>query len=238
MTSSALTPHELRPTEICRADGVVLVAVLLLTLLISALGAALVLVSSSETAVAANFRNSQEARYATVAAAERAVVELKGLTDWNRLLDGTVRSSFVDGAPFGRRSLIDGSTVDLEEIVNLANCQKTAACDESEVEAETSDRPWGANNPRWRLFSYGWLRDVLPAGAVDSGCYTAVLIADDPSEIDGDPTRDGIPPSPGAGLIELRAQVFSAHGARQTINVTVGRTSAGDARVISWREAG
>ncbi len=227
---------ELSPAGNWRADGVVLVAVLLLTLLISALGAALVLVSSSEMAVAANFRNSQEARYATVAAAARAVADLRDTAEWSRLLDGTVRSTSVDGPPFGKRSLPDGSTLDLEQSVNLANCQKTTACDESEIEAATSDRPWGANNPRWRLFSYGWLRGVLPAGAVDSGYYTVVLVGDDPSEIDGDPTRDGVPPNPGAGVIELRVQAFGMHGARRTINLTVGRASAGDPRVISWRE--
>ena len=219
-----------------RADGVVLVAVLLITLLMSALGAALVLVSSSEAAIAANFRNSQEARYAAAAAAGQAVVDLTAAVDWNRLLEGTVRSPFVDGPPFGRRSLSDGSTIDLEAVVNLANCQKTTACSDAEMDAPTSDRPWGANNPRWRLFAYGWLRDVLSAGAVDSAYYTIVLVGDDPSESDADPSRDGVPPSPGAGIVELRAQGFGPRGARRTINVTVARTSAGDARVISWRE--
>jgi hypothetical protein len=219
-----------------RADGVVLVAVLLVTLLMSALGAALVLVSSSEAAIAANFRNSQEARYAAAAAAERAVVDLMATADWNQLLAGAVRSPFVDGPPFGRRSLSDGATIDLEAVVNLANCQKTTACSDAEMDAQTSDRPWGANNPRWRLLSYGWLRDVLTAGVIDSAYYTIVLVGDDPSESDADPSRDGVPPKPGAGIVELRAQGFGPRGARRTINVTVARTSAGDVRVISWRE--
>ncbi|MEP7305814.1 MAG: pilus assembly PilX N-terminal domain-containing protein [Acidobacteriota bacterium] len=221
-----------------RADGVVLVAVLLITLLMSALGAALVLVSSSEAAIAVNFRNSQEARYAAAAAAERAVVDLTAAVDWNRLLEGTVRSPSVDGPPFGRRSLSDGSTIDLDAVVNLANCQKTTACSDAEMEAPTFDRPWGANNPRWRLFSYGWLRDVVTTGAIDSAYYTIVLVGDDPSESDADPSRDGVPPSPGAGIVELRAQGFGPRGARRIVNVTVARTSAGDVRVISWRETG
>jgi hypothetical protein len=147
-----------------------------------------------------------------------------------------VRSPFVDGPPFGRRSLSDGATIDLEAVVNLANCQKTTACSDAEMDAQTSDRPWGANNPRWRLLSYGWLRDVLTAGVIDSAYYTIVLVGDDPSESDADPSRDGVPPKPGAGIVELRAQGFGPRGARRTINVTVARTSAGDVRVISWRE--
>jgi hypothetical protein len=219
-----------------RADGVVLVAVLLVTLLMSALGAALVLVTSSETAIAANFLSGQEARYAAAAAAERALVDMAATPDWSQLLDGTVRSTFVDGLPFGTRALADGSTLDFAEIVNLANCHKTTVCDAAEMDALTADRPWGVNNPRWRLFSYGWLRDVLPAGAIDSACYTVVLIGDDPSETDGDPSRDGLPPSPGAGVVELRAYAFGPRGARRLIDLTVGRTSTGSPRVISWRE--
>jgi len=219
-----------------RSDGVVLVAVLLITLLMSALGAALVLVSSSEAAIAVNFRSSQEARDAAAAAAERAIVDLRAAADWNQLLDGAVRSPFVDGSPFGRRFLSDGSMVDLEAVVNLANCQKTTTCSDVEMDAKTSDRPWGPNNPRWRLFSYGWLRDALSAGAIDSAYYTIVLVGDDPSENDADPSRDGVPPSPGAGVVELRAQGFGPRGVRRTVNVTVARTGAREVRVISWRE--
>ena len=47
-----------------------------------------------------------------------------------------------------------------------------------------------------------------------------VLVGDDASETDGDPLRDGVPPSPGAGVVELRAQAFGPRGARRTINMT------------------
>jgi len=219
-----------------RSDGVVLIAVLLLTLLMSVLGAALALMASSETAIAANFRNSQEARYAAAAAAERAVVDLAATVDWNQVLDGTVRSSVADGAPFGTRLLSDGSTLDLGQVLSLANCQRTTVCGDAELDAVTTERPWGPNNPRWQLFSYGWLRNVLPAGGIDSAYYTVVLVADDPSEIDADPSRDGLPPSPGAGVVELRAQAFGPRGARRTIDVTIARTNAGSPRIVSWRE--
>ena len=77
----------------------------------------------------------------------------------------------------------------------------------------------------------------LSAGAIDSAYYAIVLVGDDPSEIDGDPSRDGVPPSPGAGIVELRAQGFGPRGARRTINVTVGENQRWrKSRVMSWRE--
>jgi hypothetical protein len=214
----------------------VLVVVLLLTLLMSVLGAALALVTSSEVAIAANFRNSEEARYAVSAAAEHALAEMASSADWNQLLDGTVRSTLVDGPPFGVRVLADGSRVDLEKVLNLVNCQRTTVCGDAEMDAVTSDRPWGVNNPRWRLFAYGRLQDLLPGGTIDSPYYAVVLVADDPSETDGDPSRDGAPPDPGAGIVEARAHVFGPRGVRRTIDMTVSRTSAGPPRVMSWRE--
>jgi hypothetical protein len=219
-----------------RAEGMVLVAVLLVTLLMSALGAALALVASSETTIAANFRNAEEARYAAGAGAERALVDMSAAADWSLLLDGTVRSTFADGQPSGTRALPDGSTVDLDQLVNLANCHHVTVCEGFEMDATTADRPWGVNNPRWRLFAYGSIRSIHQAGAIDSNYYTVVLIGDDPSETDGDPSRDGLPPSAGAGVVELRAHAFGPRGARRIINLTVGRTRAGDPRVISWRE--
>jgi hypothetical protein len=215
----------------------VLVVVLLLTLLMSAIGASLALVTSSETAIAANFRNSQEARYAAGAAAEHAVAGLAAIADWNELLDGSVRSALVDGPPSGTRALTDGSTLDLDEVVNMANCQKTTLCSSAEMDTVSAERPWGKNNTRWRLFAYGWLRDVLPMGAIDSEYYTVVLVGDDPSETDNDPSRDGVPPSPGAGVLELRAMAFGPRHVRRTVNLTVGRTgNAGPPQVLSWRE--
>src|SRR5438128_861129 len=109
--------------DVRRAEGIVLVAVLLLTLMMSALGVALTLVASSEAMIAANFRESHEARYAAGAAAERAIADLAAAADWNQLLDGTLRSTFVDGPPSGTRTLADGSTLDLGQLLNLADCQ-------------------------------------------------------------------------------------------------------------------
>jgi hypothetical protein len=221
-----------------RADGVVLLTVLLLTLLVSVFAASLLLVSSSHAAIAANYSAAQEARFAASAAAERAVMEVAAIEDWNHLLDGSVRSSVVDGSPVGTRRLADGSTLDLEQTVNLANCQIVVACSEEQMNAVTADRPWGANNPRWRLYAYGWLRDFFPPVAVDSPYYLVVRVADDPAEADGNPSRDSDPLNPGAAIVELEATAYGPRGARRTVALTIVKTTPGSVRILSWRAFG
>jgi hypothetical protein len=218
-----------------RDRGIALVVVLLAMMLMSALGVALVLSTTAETHIAMNFRRAQEALYAADAAAERAIDDLRAVADWPMLLGGTVQSPFVDGAPTGTRRLDDGSMLDLAQTVNMANCQKPAACTDGDMNATTDDRPWGANNPRWKLFAYGRLRDMLPPGAVDSPYYVIAMVGDDPGENDNDPTRDGGPNNPGAGILALRAEAFGPIGAHRVVELTVAR-GANAVRVLSWRQ--
>jgi len=104
----------------------------------------------------------------------------------------------------------------------------------------TADRPWGANNPRWQLYAYGHLRDLLSPHAVDSSYYVIVMVADDPSENDNDPLRDGADSSnPGSGVLAVRAVAFGPRGARKAIEATVARRLMLDParaglRVVSW----
>ena len=67
-------------------------------LLMSALGAALVLLTSSETLIAASYRRGVEALYAADAMAERALHDLEPL-DWGLVVSGAVRSSFGTTTP-------------------------------------------------------------------------------------------------------------------------------------------
>src|SRR5262245_24468088 len=116
-----------------REDGVALVVAMMALLLMTALGVALVMTTSSETMIANNYRNSSEALYAADAIVERAMDDLLTVSDWNALLSGSVQSAFVDGAPGGTRQLPDGSTIDLAEAVNIANCGHAAGCSASEL---------------------------------------------------------------------------------------------------------
>jgi hypothetical protein len=215
--------------------GMALVVALLALLLMTALGGALVLITSSETIIAGNFLGSFEAFYAADAAAERAMAELNGTADWNAVLAGSLRSVFVDGPPSGSRTMADGSTIDLAAIVNQANCGKSASCSAAEMDAVTTERPWGVNNPRWQLYAYGRLRDTEPAGTIRSAFYVVVLVGDDPADNDGNPLQDGASAgNPGSAVVAVRAEARGPRGVRKAIELTVGRQAR--PRLLSWRE--
>ena len=193
-------------------------------LLMTALGTALLLTTSTETRIVMNFRNSSEGMYAADAAVERAMDDLLTVPDWNTLLAGTATSAFVDGAPSGTRHLVDGKDLDLGEVLNFANCQKPT-CSTSDYPAVTLERPWGPNNPRWQLYAYGNLNDLMPTGSINSPYYVVVMVADDPSENDGNPLQDGVSSNnPGSGVLALRAEAFGPWGTHKSIELTVART--------------
>jgi len=212
--------------DIRREDGIAMVIAMMAMLLMTALGVALVLTTSSETMIAGNFRNGQEALYAADAVVERAMDDVLTVPDWNKLLDGSTQSAFVDGAPSGQRTLLDGSTIDLTQALNMANCQKVTTCSAADLTAITSERPWGANNPVWQLYAYQRLDAMIPTGSINSNYYVMVMIADDPSENDNDPLHDGASPStnPGSCVLAMRAEAFGPHGSHKVIELTVART--------------
>ena len=223
--------------DIRHDDGIAMLMAMAATLLISALGVALVLSTSAEAVIASNFRDATECAYAAGAALERALDDLGAATDWNAVLTGAARSTFVDGAPSGTRTLVDGSTIDLERAVNLADCGSIRPCSDAEMDAVTSRRPWGSNNPRWQLYAYGRFSDMLPGQMIDSPYYVMVMVGDDPSETDGKPLEDGADAA-GAGIVALRAEAFGPRGAHRSVEMTVARPAAGQPglRVLSWRE--
>lgn len=218
-----MTPHASRsPTQ-----GTAMVIVLGTLLVLSAMALALVLLSITDTMAAANSRRAASALYAADAGIERALPDLWHLPDWNAALDGRVTSGFVDGPSGGSRTLADGRQIVLDEIVHLANCGSAAPCDSARLDTITAERPWGRNNPRWRLFAHGPLSALAgqDGGSLDE--YVVVLIADDPAENDDDPLRDGAPGSnPGSGLVLLRAEAFGPEWAHRSLEVTVARGAA------------
>jgi len=217
--------------------GIALVVTLMISLLMSTLAVALILTTTVETRIASQFQRAQAGLYAADAVVERALDDLLRVANWNQLLDGSAQSSFVDGAPGGPRTLPDGTIIDLTRIVNAANCRKTTACTAAEMDAVTDDRPWGANNPRWKLFAYGLVSGLLPQGAIDSPFYGVVMVGDDPEETDGDPTLDGPWGSPGSGIVAVRGEAFGPGGAHKVVELTVTRAQPEIAiKVLSWRE--
>ncbi len=233
--------------------GVALIIALMAILFMMALGGALMLSTTTETRIANNFRNRLEALYAADAGLERSLADLATISDWDAILTARRSRAFNDGAP-GARALADGTTLDVNQILAFANCQRPA-CTTPEYSAVTIERPWGANNPRWLLFAYGWLDDMSPS-RIDSPFYVVVMVADDQSENDGDPLRDGADATnPGSGILALRAEAFGPFGVRQAVELTVARATTGDplggsapssnrdtgigrpgVRILSWRE--
>jgi hypothetical protein len=221
-----------------REEGLAILAAVLTSTLLFALGAALLLLTTTETGTAASFVRTSEAAYAADAIAERVLPELARLQDWTAVLNGSRQSALVDGTPDGTRTLADGSLVNLEEVVNLANCSQTTPCSPEQMDVVTVERPWGRNNPHWRLYAYCPLQALLPAAAALSPFYVLLLAGDDGAENDGNPEVDGGPPvggeasNPGAGGLLLRAEAFGPGGAHGAVELAIRRS----VRVVSWRE--
>ena len=199
-------------------DGTALILSLMSMMLLTALGAAVIMVSRTETAIANNYRNSQEALYAADAAVERVVQDLLMVPRWNDILaDGGsgvagVTSSFTVGSPASAITLPAGGRITL----NAA----TAAL---QSESDAADL-WGGNNPRWRLFGWGPLSALLGTTGVDSNMFVALWIADDPADA-SDTGADNNPLLDANGTLTIRAEAIGASGTRKTIEVTVARTS-------------
>jgi len=180
-------------------------------LLLTALAAAVVMMSSTEVKIAGNYNNGQETLYAADAAVERVVQDLLLIPRWNDILAGTTKSALLDGSATTAKSIPGGSTV-------LLCCSATSATGQLQALSDASGA-WGLNNPSWKLFAYAPLKDMLPDNDIDSSSYVAVWIADDPAETDDDPLADT------NGTISLHAEAYGPTGAHKVIEVTVARTS-------------
>ena len=223
--------------RIRQEDGIALIVALLAMMLMMALGLTLVMTTTTETKIAANYGRGTEALYAADAAVERVMDDILTVPDWNEILQGNVRSAFVDGSPSGVKALPDGSKLDLGKATNLLDCGNADGCSEEDLNAFTEERPWGLNNPRWQLYAYGPVSAMLPTDTINSYDYVVVWIADDPSETDNDPTMDGQPgvncdasndpgcsANPGLGVLAMHAEAYGPGGAKRVIEITIART--------------
>jgi hypothetical protein len=220
-------------SRLAREEGMAVLVAMMAILIMTAFGTALILSSSSETTIAGHFVNALEGGYAADAMLARGLDDLLGVDDWNPVVAGLLQSHWVDGPSTGTRTLADGSTIDLSQVVNMANCQRGSACSPADLVEATSDRPWGANNPEWKLYAYGPLQAVLAGAAVDSRFYVLLLVGQGPAP----------------NLLAVRAEAFGPRGAHAIVEATAGRTSnAGGekdyngapvqhaVKLLSWRE--
>jgi hypothetical protein len=221
------------PARLADEQGIALVISLMAMMLMMALGTALVMTTMTETKIAGNYRSGYETLYAADGAVERVMQDILTVPNWDDILSGAVTSAFIDGAPSGTRTLPDGTKIDLSQATNMVRCGKLT-CSAADLTAITDARPWGANNPVWQLYAYGPLEDMIPTGTIRSRQYVLVWIADDTSENDADPLKDGQPPAGcnnpcatsnlGRGVLSMMAQAFGPDGTSKTIEVTLART--------------
>jgi type IV pilus assembly PilX-like protein len=215
-------------------SGLAIVFVMLAMMLLSALGIALALTTASERQVAASYGIGLEVFYAADAAFERAIDDLSLAPDWNAVLGGGL-STFFDAS--SARVLPDGSVFNLTQATDIVNCGRSP-CSLADLQANTSARPWGSNNPVWRVYASGRLADLSSSGSIDSNVSVVVWVADDPLETDGQPMIDGATtngPNPGAGLLQVLVHAYGPLGTRRVIEATLRRDDS-RTRVLSWRE--
>ena len=222
--------------------GFVLVVVLLwLALLASvALGAALVTMYEPTASAAAHER--LRLRRAAESAATLALLDLAVRLDWSALPAGGPASPFTDGGP-GVRTVGD-VTVDLQAETARRTCGRPTACDDAATTAVTDGRPWGARNPRWRLFVHVPVSRLDGAAAAVCPCYLVAWIADDPADDDGDASVDAPLGTAGHGVVLVRGAAFASGGAVAEVEALVAQpcrvsgTACPGIRVQSWGTVG
>lgn len=221
--------------------GIALVLVLLATSFLSAVGLGLAMMVFMDRLATGNMRGSLALLHAADAGLELAAHDLSR-ADWTAVLAGLGQASFSDGPPAGDRAIPGGGAVNLTAETNGINCGRVTTCSAAQVTANSTERPWGLNNPHWRLYAYGPLANLI-AVARPAACYLAVWIADDTREQDDDPLRDG--EVHGRGVLRVRAVAFGPLGSRRAIEAELARVCVGAAgeevcqpgiRVQSWRE--
>lgn len=140
------------------ALAIAMVAVFLMT----ALGVSMAVLSNTELTIAANYADAAELRYMAEAALEIAVQELATVPDWSGLPAGPPASALTDGVPGGRRTLSDGTLIDLDALLAEA----------------------AADDPTVRLFSFAPAERMQPGVSLGIDAYIVVWIGDD---LDRDP---------------------------------------------------
>jgi hypothetical protein len=212
------------------ASGVALLMALLVTLFVSAVGGALVLLASTETRIAGGEECRHEARGVAEVLLERVFQDVLLAPDWTAVLSAGAGASLRDTT--GPARAVSWGLLDLAAL--SLNVQR---------DADDSNR-WGSEGPQWRLYAFG-PADALFASSAGTGggsggtsgggvqdrasaFYVIAWVADDPGEGDSDPGADR------NETIQVRAEAFGPMRTRQAVLATVRRKS-GMLELLSWR---
>ncbi len=214
--SQAITEGIARRDHAADADrGAALVAVLLLTGLLSALGTAVALMADVETTIAANHRDGLTAAHAADGAVAFAMQELARLDDWTPALQGSVSSSMA-GA-FQLSPAAGGTPLDVPGMTTALQ------------QATYGGDPFGADTPRWRLFGHGIPGTDLPFGGLSEQVFVLVWVSDDVAETDGNPFADD------NGVVVIRVRAIGLRRSQSDIQAVVESVAPGVVRRVSWR---
>lgn len=228
-----------------RSDrGIALIMVVLVTTFLSALGVGLMLAIFMDRLASGNLAGSVAMLFAADAGIELAARDLALASSWDAVLAGSEQGSFTDGTASGVRAIPGGGAVDLTAATNQLNCGKATTCTTAQMNANSRERPWGTNNPRWRLYAFGPM-EQFAALMRPAACYLMVWIADDAREVDGNPAVDEVQSgAPGHGIVRVRAEAYGVAGSRRAIEAELARVCPDGAsepclpgiRVQSWQE--
>ena len=196
-------------------------------LMMSALGAALVLTTSSETTIAANFRNAQEGLYAADAALELAMDHLGAMPDWNPILEGrcsrrssTARRPGCERWPTARCSI-------------LARALNTELPEAHRLQCVRADGEHGAAAVGREQSGLAFVRlrtafHLLPAPPSTPSTTSSFWRRTTLRRMTAIRFRTDTKTNAGSGVLELRAEAFGPRGTHQVIELTVARPGRGD----------
>ena len=200
-------------------QGSSLLLVLLVLPVVTALAGVLVLAATTETLTAFRHQQALLVRYAARALAERVVADLRQQVDWSSVLAGASSSAFSDTETTWQ--------VDSDQSVDL---DVRGATLQAAANAEVAR---GADTPRWRLYAWGPLGQlVTPVAWPNLPVFVAAWVADDGEDGDGDPSSDA------NGIVTVHAEAFGRGHARWGVTALVARGAKGPEDVwrLSWRD--
>jgi Tfp pilus assembly protein PilX len=208
--------------------GSALFIAIILVVLLSAVGAVAMLSGTSETWLAANFRQGHEALYVADGALQRAVKDLTDLPDWTAVLSGVATSTVADGPATGARPVPGGGTV-------VLCCSVPSLTGVLQARANGGDS-WGANTPQWQIYAWGPAAGWLPVDKIHSVFYAVVWVADDVGDGDGNPAIDS------NGRVKVVALAIGPRGARRAVQALVERVAVAGGqpmrvRIGAWSES-
>ena len=153
-------------------------------------GLGLALTSALEPSITRHYEMANRVGNMAESAVVLAAHELAGVADWTPVLRGDWHSAVLEAAGDGTVVSVSPPDVTAGVLTSRASCGRDVPCSDAETAQVTEERPWGSNNPRFRLLG------VLPGRQLGgepalAPYVAAVWVGDDPAEADGDPDADG-----------------------------------------------